>query len=119
MAAVFKAGGTTLPSPVKVTTSNEIIWSSNTGRSTESGKLIGDVIANKRTVDVEWGILTEAQVKTICNALPDGFFSFSFRDDGEDLTITVYRGTIKKEQLGYIGDGTLYYKNASVSLIQQ
>lgn len=119
MAAVFKAGDVILPSPVKFTSSNEIIWSSNTGRSTESGKMIGDVIANKKTVDIEWGILTEAQFRTIADALPSGFFSFTFREGGTNLTITVYRGTIKQEHLGYIGDGTYYYKSASVSLIQQ
>lgn len=119
MAASFQAGGVELPSPVKLTSSDEIIWSANTGRSTESGKMIGDVIANKKTVDLEWGILTEAQMKVITTRLASGFFPFTYRDDGAVLTITSYRGTIKKEHLGYIGDGTYYYKSASVSIIQQ
>lgn len=119
MAASFQAGGVELPSPVKLTSSDEIIWSANTGRSTESGKMIGDVVANKKTVDLEWGILTEAQMKVITTRLTSGFFPFTFRDDGAVLTITAYRGTIKKEHLGYIGDGTYYYKSASVSIIQQ
>lgn len=48
-----------------------------------------------------------------------GFFPISFHDDGIDLTITTYRGTLTKEVLGYIGDGIFYYKSASVSIIQK
>ena len=119
MAASFQAGGVELPSPVKLTSSDEIIWSANTGRSTESVKMIGDVVANKKTVDLEWGVLTETQVKLITTRLTSGFFPFTYRDNGTELKITAYRGTIKKEHLGYIGDGTYYYKSVSVSIIQQ
>lgn len=118
MAQVLKAGGVALPSPTKISSSDEIIWSSRTGRSAASGKMIGDVIAEKKTVDIEWGVLTETEMSRIEHALTVGFFSFSLQDCGE-ITITVYRGTIKKEHLGYIGDGIYYYKSASVSVIQQ
>lgn len=118
MAQILKAGGVTLPSPTKISSSDEIIWSSRTGRSAASGKMIGDVIAEKKTVDIEWGVLTETEMSRIEHALTVGFFSFSLQDCGE-ITITVYRGTIKKEHLGYIGDGIYYYKSATVSVIQQ
>lgn len=118
MAQQLKAGGTVLPSPVTIKSSEEVIWSSRTGRSTASGKMIGDVIAEKKTVDIEWGVLTEAEMKTIQNALVSGFFTFSLYDCGT-VTITVYRGTLEKEHLGYIGDGTYYYKSATVSVIER
>lgn len=118
MAQTLKAGGTTLPPPTEISSSEEIIWSSRTGRSTGSGTMIGDVIAEKKTVDITWGVLTEAEVKTIQKALTAGFFTFSLHDCGE-VSITVYRGTIKKEHLGYIGDGTYYYKSVTVSVIEK
>ncbi|MDO5547960.1 MAG: hypothetical protein Q4F79_05670 [Eubacteriales bacterium] len=118
MAQTLKARGVTLPSPVKISSSDEIIWSSRTGRSAASGKMLGDVIAEKKTIDVEWGILTETELNRIRHALTAGFFSFSLYD-GEEVSIMVYRGTIQTEHLGYIGDGTYYYKSATVSIIQQ
>lgn len=117
MGYTIKAGGVTLPAPTKVTSSDELIWSSNTGR-TSSGKLDGTLIANKLTVDVEWGILTETELKTIANATSGAFFSLEVRDNNAAKTLQVYRGTLKKEQLGYIGDGIFYYRNATVSFIE-
>lgn len=118
MATYLKAGTVALPAPVKISASDEIIWSSNTGRSTDSGKMIGDVVANKKTIDIEWGILTATEMKTISDNLKSGFYPVSFYDNGEMLEITSYRGTLKKEYLGIIG-GVHYYKSASVSIIQQ
>ena len=118
MAAVFRAGGVALPSPVSFASSDELIWSSNTGRSA-SGEMIGDIIAQKKTCTITWGILTEAEFAVIKQALSGAFFSFQFRDDGVVMNITVYRGTINKEHLGYIGDGIYYYKSASAELVQK
>ena len=114
----IKDGDVVLASPVQISVSDEIIWSSNTGRSTNSGKMIGDVVAEKKTIDIEWGILTASEMKAISNNLKSGFHPVRFYDNGEMLTITSYRGTLKKEYLGMIG-GTHYYKSASVSIIQQ
>lgn len=118
MAQTLKAGGVTLPSPVEIKSSEEVIWSSRTGRSAGSGKMIGDVIAEKKTVTITWGVLTEAEVEKIQAAMKAGFFTFSLYDCGE-VTITAYRGTLEKTHLGYIGDGTYYYKSVSVSAIEQ
>lgn len=118
MAVFLKAGTVELPAPIKLSTSDEIIWSANTGRSTESGKMIGDVVAEKLTLDIEWGVLTGAEMKKISDNLKSGFHPVSFYDDGDFITITSYRGTLKKEYLGYYG-GVHYYKNVTVSIIQQ
>lgn len=118
MAQILKAGSTILPAPVQITSSEEVIWSARTGRSAASGKMIGDVIANKKTVDIQWGVLTEAEVRQIQDALVSGFFQFSLYDCGE-VTISVYRGTLQKEHLGYIGDGDYYYRSLTVSVIEQ
>ncbi len=117
--ATIRCGSTNLPEPSEISTSDEIIWSANTGRSSETGKMIGDVIAKKKTINITWRMITAAQASTIFNCMPGGFFSITFRDYGTETTITGYRGTIEKESLGYIGDGVYYYKSLKVSVIQQ
>ena len=115
---ILWSGSTVLPSPVSISVNDQIIWSANTGRSA-SGSMIGDAVAEKKDVAIKWGILTEAELAAIKKIMVAGFFPISFHDDGIDLTITTYRGTLTKEVLGYIGDGIFYYKSASVSIIQK
>lgn len=117
--ATLTCSGTALPEPTTLSTSDEIIWSKNAGRSSETGKMLGDVVAQKKTLDIKWDFLTEDEVRTIKNKLAAGFFKITFRDDKDSVTIDAYRGTISKDHLGYIGDGHYYYKSVSVSVIHQ
>lgn len=116
--AFLTINGRAVACPVSLSIGNEIIWSSNTGR-TDTGKMVGDVIAEKQTLTVTWGILTDAEYKTIKDNISAGFFSAKFHDAGEDVTIQAYRGTLTGEQLGYLGDGIFYYKSANCQIIQQ
>lgn len=112
--SILIVSGVTLPSPTDIGTSDEVIWSSGTGRNA-SGLMVGDLIAEKKTVSVKWGIITQSELNKIKNSLPSGFFSVQIL--GQNLT--VYRGNIQAELLGTLNDGVTYYKSASVSLIQQ
>ena len=116
--AILKCGNTELPSPVSITSGDEIIWSKGTGRG-DNGKMYGDVIAEKKSVSIQWEMLSEDEVKILNNKLIAGFFPFSFRDGGKMLEISSYRGTMNKKHLGYIGDGIYYYKSVEVQIIQQ
>ncbi len=113
-----RAGAVDLPAPVSISVNDEIIWSSNTGRSA-SGDMIGDVVAEKKNINVKWGVLSETDVVKIRNNLASGFFPFTFHDDGIDITISSYRGTISKDQIGELGDGIFWYRSVSVDIIQQ
>ena len=62
--ALLSVGGVGLPSPTSIQVDDEIIWSSDSGRDL-SGLFAGDVVAQKKTVTVGWGVLTEAEVKTL------------------------------------------------------
>ena len=68
-----------LPSPVSVKEAYELIWSENTGRA-QSGanqaKMIGDVIAQKKTYSIQWGVISAADLSTITSKLTGGFFKF-------------------------------------------
>lgn len=113
----ISANSVTLPSPVEITTTDEIIWSSNTGRST-SGKMIGDVVAEKQTFEIKWGVLTEADFQQIRANIRSGFHPFTITIDGTPTTITSYRGNIVAPILGTFA-GVTYRKEASVTIIQQ
>lgn len=116
--AILTAGDVELPAPVSLSVNDEVIWSSNTGRSANA-LMVGDVVGEKKTVSVKWGILTETEVKKIKDNLRSGFLPVTFRDAGVELTISAYRGTLQKEAMGYIGDGIYYYRSVSVEIVEQ
>lgn len=118
MSKILWSGSATLPAPTSLSVNDELIWTSDTGR-TLSGYMVGDVVAEKKTVSVKWEYLTETEVQTIKNTLIPGFFPFSFRDDGIEITIQSYRGTMAKEHLGRLSDGIYYYKSVSVDIVQR
>ena len=118
MNEILKSGDTVLPAPVSLTINDAIIWTSDTGR-TLSGYMIGDVLATKKTLGIRWGILTEDEMLLIKNTLTAGFIPLTFHDDGIDVTIEAYRGTLSKEQLGRLSDGVFYYLSASVDIVER
>lgn len=115
--AIISVGGVALPAPVSLSIADQIIWSAATGRSAD-GTMVGDVVAEKKTLEISWGILTESQYLLIKRNLTSGFFSISFRDDGIDMTISSYRSDLKRDVLGWLG-GVYYYRSVSVSIVQQ
>lgn len=118
MGLILKANNVVLPSPSQISSGEEIIWSSNTGRG-DNGKMIGDVVAEKQTFSIRWEYLTQAEKNKIKNNLKAGFFTVQLVFDDETVELTSYRGTISSEHLGYIGDGTYYYRSVTCDLIEQ
>ena len=110
----ISVGGVALASPVEISINNEIIWSSSTGRSA-SGLMTGDVIAEKRTFSIKWGIITEAERNLIKSKLVARFCTANILGQ----SITGYRGTITETVMGRLSDGVTYYNGLSVSIIEQ
>lgn len=108
-----------LPSPTEINKSEELIWSENTGRA-QSGankaKMIGDVVAQKQTFEIKWGVLTATQYNSIKTHLPAGFFPFGVGTSPVTLG-TFYRSEIKGNTIQAGGDW--YYKDVTVSVIEQ
>lgn len=115
---ILWAGSTVLPAPTSLSINDEIIWTSGTGRGV-SGKMIGNPVAEKKTLGIKWEFITETELVLIKKKLIKGYFPLSFHDDGVDLTIESYRGTLSKETLGAIGDGNYYYRSVSVDVVQR
>lgn len=107
-----------LPAPVSIKVNDELIWTSDTSRLMD-GTMQGEVVAEKKTVSIKWGILPESDIVLIKSGIIIGFFPVTFRDDGVDMTITTYRGTLSKEQIGRLGDGIFWYRSATVDLIER
>ena len=105
--------GVALASPVSISNSDEIIWSSGTGRSA-NGQMRGDVVANKKTIQISWGILTQDEYNAIRN-IPSGFFNAVVLGQ----SIRAYRSTISGSCLGTFSDGITYYNDVSTSFIEQ
>ena len=112
-----------LPSPVEVKPTHEIIWSQDTGRA-QSGankaKMIGSVVDTKMTYAIKWGVITATDFSTITSKLTAGFFYFAMATSlatAKSTAISCYRSEIAYDVLP-IGD-TIYYKDVTVSVIQQ
>lgn len=75
-----KINGVCMPTPDKdgITYGKEPLWSSNSGR-TASGLYVGDLVAEKMTVDISFSNLTESDVRLIENALTT-FYTLSVID---------------------------------------
>lgn len=112
-----------LPSPVELKQSNEQIWSENTGRAqsgTNKAKMIGDSIAQKKTYQIKWGILTSTQLNTIQSYLTRGFFYFAAAtssSSAQSNAVKYYRSEISYDIVQ--GGPNVYYKDAAVSVIEQ
>lgn len=114
----LEASGVALPAPVSIKVDDEIIWSSSTGRAAD-GTMIGDVVAEKKNISIEWQFLTAAQTKKITSNVKAGFFELKLEDGGEVITIKCYRGTTSKDEIGWLDDGVFYYRSVTSSMIQK
>lgn len=87
------------PKLAGVSVTDELIWSSNTGRSA-SGKMIGDIVATKSTIEIAWAPLSFADMKKIRDAIMSGgeFFEITYPDPAvaRDVTKEVYCGNIPR-----------------------
>lgn len=115
---IIKADNVELPAPVSLKIDDEIIWSSDTGRTLD-GTMVGDVVAEKKNISINWGLMPESDYLQIKSKLIAGFFPVTIHDDGADITITTYRGTLSKEVIGDIGDDLYWYRSVTVQIIQQ
>lgn len=107
-----------LPAPSRIQVGDEIIWSSNTGR-TADGYMVGDIIAEKESLDITWSYLTKGERNLIKNNLVAGFFPLIINIDGSPYELEIYRGTLMSVPLGMLDDGNYYFQEITVSIIER
>lgn len=119
MAIEVRVNGTLISNELtKCELSHETLWSEGTGRSAGTGAMTGSIVARKRTYQLEWGAITQAQFNAIKNALNSAdFMPVTFNFDGTVESGTFYRSNLAGNVLGTFG-GTVYYHEVSVQLIE-
>lgn len=115
----FKLNNWTPPTPKGVTVKAEKIWAPNTGR-VASGKMVGDIVGYKLTIQVEWGILTEVQAADIDARISAAFFPVTFKNPRTNALETriFYAGSPTYPVYSWV-KGTPDYVGVVVDLIEQ
>lgn len=114
-------GGKNMPEPkqngLKIT--REKIWSKNTGRGAD-GTTIGDVVARKWKLQVEWPILSDDEAAVVGNAVEPAFFSVKFKNPNTKKmdTLEMYAGTPVYPVYSY-AEGLPRYVGVAVDLIEK
>ena len=87
---------------------------------TASGKMVMEVIATKRRVDVVWKMIKDSELQTIINTITANkpFFSVEYPDAGGTQTMTCYSGDIVTS-LWHTIDGVRYWEEVSIPFIEQ
>ena len=96
------------------------IWSSNTGRSA-SGKMLGDIVAVKYTLEFSWSKLTAQEVKDLESAVGTAaFFPVVFPEEGTGSSVTkyFYAGDMTYATKKY-ENGVEIYSDVILPLIEQ
>lgn len=114
---MIKIAGISTPNPAEITVGRFDLTKS--GR-TASGKMVMEVIATKRRVDVVWKMITDSDLQAIINAITANkpFFSLEYPDAGGSKTMTCYAGDITTSLWHTIG-GVRYWEEVSIPFIEQ
>lgn len=88
---------------------------------TASGKMVMEIIAIKRRLDLRWEIIADTDLRQIMDILESKVFhtvTYPDPQKRENHTITAYVGDINQEVWQKLS-GTRYWKNVSIALIEQ
>ncbi len=86
-----------------------------------SGKMVMEIVAVKRRLDLSYTIIRDTDLKQILDLLASKVFHdvvYPDPENGEAAAITVYVGDTG-QQAGQKVDGTRYWLDVSISLIEQ
>ncbi len=121
--AVLKINGVVMPEILEdgYNISKNKIWSSNSGR-VKSGKMVGTIIAVKRTLDITFAPLTEEQVAVIDAQVSDATKPFQrveyWDEKGTYSTMNVYFGDVTYSTCAVV-NGKKIFKGTGISGIEQ
>lgn len=114
---MLKIAGITVKAPTELKVGRFNLSKSS---RTASGKMVMDIIATKRRVDVVWKMLPDSELQKIINAITANkpFFSLQYPDAGGQKTMTCYVGDIVTSLYHTIG-GVRYWSDVSIPFIEQ
>jgi hypothetical protein len=87
---------------------------------TASGKMVMELIATKRRVDVVWKMVPDSDLQTIIDTITANkpFFTLTYPDAGGSNTMTCYAGDINTS-LWHTINGVRYWEEVSIGFIEQ
>lgn len=87
---------------------------------TASGKMVMEIIATKRRVDVIWKMLTDDDLRLIIDTIAahKPFFTLQYPDAGGTATMTCYAGDINTS-LWHMVNGVRYWDEVGIPFIEQ
>ena len=87
---------------------------------TASGKMVMELIATKRRVDVIWKMLKDSELQQILDLITANkpFFTLTYPDAGGSKTMTCYAGDIVTS-LWHTKNGVRYWEEVSIPFIEQ
>ena len=114
---MLKIAGTTVKTPTELKIGRFDL--SKSGR-TASGKMVMDIIATKRRVDVVWKMLKDSELQQILDLITANkpFFTLTYPDAGGSATMTCYAGDINTS-LWHTKNGVRYWEEVSLAFIEQ
>jgi len=114
---MLKIAGVTVKAPSELKVGRFDITKSS---RSASGKMMMELIATKRRVDVVWKMLPDNDLKLIIDTITANkpFFSLEYPDTGGAKTMTCYAGDIVTS-LWYTKNGIRYWEEVSIGFIEQ
>jgi len=114
---MLKIAGITVKAPTELKVGRFDL--SKSGR-TASGKMMMEIIATKRRVDVVWKMLKDSELQQILDLITANkpFFTLEYPDAGGTKTMTCYAGDIVTS-LWYTKNGVRYWEEVSIGFIEQ
>jgi hypothetical protein len=114
---MLKIAGVTVKTPSELKVGRFDITKSNRAAS---GKMMMELIATKRRVDVVWKMLTDTELEKIIDTITANkpFFSLTYPDTGGSKTMTCYAGDIITS-LWHTNNGVRYWEDVSIGFIEQ
>ena len=87
---------------------------------TASGKMVMELIATKKRVDITWKMLPDNELQKIIDTITANkpFFSLEYPDAGGTKTMTCYAGDITTS-LWHTKNGIRYWEEVSIAFIEQ
>lgn len=87
---------------------------------TASGKMVMELIATKKRVDITWKMLPDNELQKIIDTITANkpFFSLEYPDAGGTKTMTCYSGDIVTS-LWHTKNGVRYWEEVSIPFIEQ
>lgn len=109
-------GGTTITSPMSMTVG---VYDISKSERNSLGNMIIEIIATKRKLELQWPVLTAAQLSTLLGLMSATTFTVVYSDPvtGAARTMTAYKGDRSLGMLFY-NAGVPSWKDTKVSLIE-